>query len=100
MTTDKSPIGAQDDALRLAAEFEDCGDSAIPSINDIGKAADELRRLHARVQELERAVADEREACAPACEKQAQRCVRDRARYFASGCAAVIRASGAQGESE
>ncbi|GAD20907.1 hypothetical protein [Acidovorax sp. MR-S7] len=38
----------QPEALRLAIEFADCVElHAIPSINDIGDAGRELRRLHA-----------------------------------------------------
>ena len=49
--TDKTE--AQPEALRLAAEFEDCiRIDAIPSINDVKKSAAELRRLHAEIQQL------------------------------------------------
>ncbi len=51
MTPDKTE--AQPEALRLAAEFEDCiRIDAIPSINDVKKSAAELRRLHAEIQQL------------------------------------------------
>ncbi len=44
---------AQPEALRLAAEFEDCiRIDAIPSINDVKKSAAELRRQHAEIQQL------------------------------------------------
>ncbi|WP_429951456.1 hypothetical protein ACQYWY_07055 [Comamonas sediminis] len=44
---------AQPEALRLAAEFEDCiRIDAIPSINDVKKSVAELRRLHAEIQQL------------------------------------------------
>ncbi|ULR87447.1 hypothetical protein [Comamonas sp. B21-038] len=49
--TDKTE--AQPEALRLAAEFEDCiRIDAIPSINDVKKSAAELRRQHAEIQQL------------------------------------------------
>jgi len=49
--TDKTE--AQPEALRLAAEFEDCTRiDAIPSINDVKKSAAELRRQHAEIQQL------------------------------------------------
>ena len=98
MTPDKSPQGAQDEALRLAALFElyaiDYEPDGWPAIRqrELTAAAAELRRLHARVQELERAAAhaemaaetearyadercakaaaDEREACALLAERR------------------------------
>ncbi|WP_423933264.1 hypothetical protein [Comamonas sp. 23] len=49
--TDKTE--AQPEALRLAAEFEDCiRIDAIPSINDVKKSAAELLRQHAEIQQL------------------------------------------------
>lgn len=55
------------------------------------ESAAELRRLHARVQELERAVADEREACALLAEQAHP--------HDWAFIGATIRARGAQGES-
>ena len=44
----------QPEALRLANEFKLCNEyDSIPSMNDIAKAEAELRRLHARIAELE-----------------------------------------------
>lgn len=44
----------QAEALRLADEFKLCNEyDCLPSMNDIDSAAAELRRLHARVVELE-----------------------------------------------
>ena len=41
------------EALRLAIEFEECIEiNAIPSINDVEKAAAELRRQHAEIERL------------------------------------------------
>ena len=124
MTT--TPHGQVPEALRLAIEFADCVKlHAIPSINDITAARRELRRLHAenatlqsgydaarleidglhaRVQELERAVEAEREACAQLIEGMTER-----RRWVRGGIngeatkpceyAAAIRARGAKGES-
>ena len=48
--TDKT----QHEALRLANEFKLCNEyDSIPSMNDIAKAEAELRRMHARIAELE-----------------------------------------------
>lgn len=89
MTTDTSPEGAQDKALQLAERISDVQCSTREDAIAVAAAADMLCELHARVQELERAVAhaemaaetearyadercakaaaDEREACAQVC---------------------------------
>ena len=47
-------MSGQPEALRLANEFNLCKEyDSIPSMNDIAKAEAELRRLHARIAELE-----------------------------------------------
>lgn len=59
----------QPEALRLAVEFEECEEiNAIPSINDIEKAAKELRRLHAENEALKRELI--KEASRTAAEKR------------------------------
>ena len=104
MTTDTTPEGAQDEALQLAERISDVQCSTREDAIAVAAAADMLCELHARVQELERAVAAEREACAATVEQMTAR-----SRWIRGGIngeatkpceyAAAIRARGAQGES-
>jgi len=113
MTTDKSPEGAQDEALRLAhaldggkliddsAEWADTLHAAAAMLRNLhieateqarllGISAEREMALRARVQELERAVAAERGACAQVAMRVATNGIET---------SAAIRARGAQGES-
>jgi len=100
LTTDKSPKGAQDEALRLADALDGGKliDDSAEWADTLHEAAAELRRLHARVQELERAVEAEREACAKVCESFATGCPGYIDDDWARMCADAIRARGAKGE--
>ncbi len=69
MTTDTSPEGVRDEAPELrVADMLLCRPG--PKLDALDyTAAATIQRLHARVQELERAVAAEREACAKVCDE-------------------------------
>lgn len=75
MTTDTSPKDAQDEALSLAHALDGGKliDDSTEWADTLHASAAELRRLHAKVQELERAVAAEREACAATVEQMTAR---------------------------